>query len=226
MHIETPDGRCVKATRKWRSSVRAARDFLCIALLSTLLWHGAAFATVIGNPAPTFFEGDLGIGARGSDYRETLFLDYGTTDDLTLSFLGGRVNFPGNRGTEFGVGLRYKFVPKFMIGDLEARFGGFGFLRTGSENTDIGDNDFTLLDSGVGLTLVPTESLAIFGSLLVRYMDVDFTTANPDENYETGTDVGFVLGGEIWLTAWLMAGLEIHSGLKDDSLAGFIEIKL
>ena len=104
MDMETPDGSSFKAARKGRSLVRAARYFPCIALLSALLWHGAAFATVTGNPAPNFFEGDVGIGARGSDYRETLFLDYGATDDLTLQFLGGRVNFPDNRGTEFGAG--------------------------------------------------------------------------------------------------------------------------
>ena len=226
MDTKTAGGNCIKATRKGRSPVRAARFFPYIALLSALLWHGAACATLVGNPTPRFFEGDVGFGARGSDYRETLFLDYGATDDLTLEFLGGRVNFPGSRGTEFGAGLRYKFVPKFMIGNLEAGFGGFGFLRTGSEDADIGDNDFMLLDTGIGLSLVPTERLSIFASVLFRYMELDFKTIRPDQNYETGTDVGFVVGGEIWITSWFVVGLEIHDGLKDDRLAGFIEFKL
>ena len=226
MDTETLGGRRVKATRKGRSPMHVTRYFLGIALLSALLWHGTAFATMVGNPTPRFLEGDVGIGARGSDYRETLFLDYGATDDLTLELLAGRVNFPGSSGTEFGAGVRYKFVPKFMIGDLEAGFGGFGFLRTGSEDADIGDNDFILLDSGVGLSLVPAESLSLFASVLFRYMDLDFQTPRPDENYETGTDVGFVVGAEIWVTDGFVAGLEIHDGLKDDRLAAFIEFKL
>ncbi len=212
--------------RDWSPLRKTGQVLLWVMLLCTAPLTGTALATVLGNPAPEFLEGDLGLGARGSDYRETLFLDYGATDDATLQFLAGRVNFPGRRGVEFGAGLRYKIGPEFFANSAPTRLGVFGFWRWGSEDSDIGDMDFNLLDAGFGVSVMPSQHLVLFGSAIFRHMDINFRTEEPDENYESGSDLGAAFGVELWFTASFVIGLEIHTGLKDDNLAAYIEFKL
>ena len=210
-----------------RSALRKTIQVLFwVTLLCTAPLTGTALATVLGNPAPEFLEGELGLGARGSDYRETLFLDYGVTDAATLQFLAGRVTFPGMRGTEFGAGLRYKIGPKFFAGSLPTQLGAFGFYRAGSEDSDIGASDFTLLDAGFGASVMPGRHWVLFASAIFRYMEINFQSEELDINYESGTDLGAAFGVELWFTTSFVVGLEIHTGLKDDSLAGYIEFKL
>ena len=212
--------------RGWSALRKTTRVLFWVMLLCMAPLTGTALATVLGNPAPEFLQGDLGLGARGSDYRETLFLDYGATDAVTLQFLAGRVTFPGMRGTEFGAGLRYKIGPKFFADSVPTQLGAFGFYRAGSENSDIGDADFTLLDAGFGVSIMPGRHWVLFTSAIFRYMEINFQSEEPDENYETGTDLGAAFGVELWFTTSFVVGLEIHTGLKDDSLAGYIEFKL
>ena len=213
--------------KRGRSALRKTTQVLFwVMLLCTAPLTGTALATVLGNPAPLFLRGDFGLGARASDYRETLFLDWGVTDDATLQFLRGRVSFPGRRGSEFGVGLRHKIGPEFFADSAPTRLGVFGFYRVGSQDSDRHDVDFILVDWGFGASVMLGQHLILFSSAIFRYMDVNISFEEPDRNYESGTDSGAGFGAELWFTTSFVIGLEIHTGLKDDKLAGYFEFKL
>ena len=212
--------------RDWSPLRKTGQVLLWLMLLCTAPLTGTALATVLGNPAPLFFDGDFGLGARASDYRETLFLDWGVTDDMTLQFLRGRVSFPSRRGSEFGVGLRHKIGPEFFADSAPVRLGAFGFYRTGAQDSDRHDVDFILFDAGFGASVMLGQHLILFSSAIFRYMDVNISFEEPDRNYESGTDNGAAFGAELWFTSSFVVGLEIHTGLKDDKLAGYFEFKL
>ena len=78
--------------------MKTGMTFSAVLALSVLLLlstgAGTAHALYLGNPAPNFKKGDVGVGLSLSDLRDTAFLDWGLSDNGTLELLAGALD-PG-----------------------------------------------------------------------------------------------------------------------------------
>ena len=188
-------------------------------VLFVLAAPGAALATTYGNPAPQFNKGDLGPGISLSDDRETLFLDWGVSDPGTLRFLLGVVDLGGDDGTEFGIGYRHKFSENVDVGDASLQLGALGMFRMGEADNN-SDVEFNQLDLGFGGAFSPVENVNAYGIAIYRRTEVENRN-----NSVSDTDVGVVLGAELWISDGLVVGGELHLAIDDDDFGFFAQFK-
>ena len=195
------------------------------AVLLLVSWGNTAFGVVFGNPSPRFDQGDVGLGFRTSDYRKTVFLDYGITDDGTLQILAGEVDVTTKEGTEYGVGYRQKIGDPIEMEVGSLGFGVFGFFRHGEADERDINAEFQLYDAGVGAGLKIAEPISVFAAAVIRYIELRNAPDKADRNYKPEVDVGGAVGVEFWLWSTLLLGAEQHFGLKDDHLGLYVEVK-
>ena len=208
-----------------RSAHLAAAGALLLAVLFT--WAGAAQAFVLGNPSPDFKKGNAGVGLSLSDFRETLFFDYGISDAGTLQVLAGNLTpvKGGPSGTELGVGYRHKIPSSIKVGNFPLNLGVMGAYRTASINTGIGSLKYNLVDIGVGGAITPTQNLNTYAAAVYERYSADVVLPFVGKVSDTKSNLGFLAGVEYWLAPSFVAGLELHPSLQDDGVAIFGEFK-
>jgi opacity protein-like surface antigen len=198
---------------------------LCVLLLLST-GAGTAHALYLGNPAPNFKKGDVGIGLSLSDLRDTAFLDWGLSDNGTLELLAGNLDVKGgSNGTELGVTYRHKVGQPFNLGKFPVTLGIEGGYRAARVSTNGLDLNYNQIHLGLGGSFAPIQNLNVYGTVVFERAKADTVLPVFGKVSGTETNYGLVLGTEYWVTPALVAGLEVHPGLDDDNLAIFGEFK-
>ena len=197
-----------------------------------LLWSAPAQAYYLGNPAPHFKKGDMGVGLQLSDQRETLFFDIALIDAGALELFYGNVDAtPLSDGTEFGASYRQGVGQAFNIGDFPVTLGFLAGYRAGKFEVPIPfqqkkeEFEFTVLDVGFGGDLTPLPNLNTYAALIYERVEEELDLPVFGKVSVTDSNLGALLGVEYWALDRFIVGLELHPGLGDTDISIFGEVK-
>lgn len=191
-------------------------------LLALTTGGGSAWALYLGSPTPTLKTGALAVGGSFSDYRTTVFGDYGVNDQGTLEVQLTNVDLgAGVSGSEFGFDYHYGLNKSVKLGKYDVQLGFLGGYWHGSESVlgvSVGSSALRL---GLGGSMSPAKNVGLYGA--VMYERRTYATVVPFFGTVSATESNFGLnvGGTFSLTPQAVIGVELHPGLNDDGLAVF-----
>jgi hypothetical protein len=198
----------------------------------SLLWSVPAEAFYLGNPAPHFKKGDMGVGLQLSDQRETLFFGIALLDSSVLEVFYGNVDAdPLSDGTEYGVSYRQGVGQAFNLGDFPVTLGFLAGYRMGKFEVPFlfqnrkEEFEFTILDVGFGGDLTPLPNLNTYAAVIYERVEQELDLPVFGKVSATDSNVGLLLGVEYWALDRFIVGLELHPGLEDNDISIFGEVK-
>ena len=185
-----------------------------------------AWAAVYGNPSPQIHEKEQAVGVALGEDGITFFGDFGIGKEGVLRVLGGTVERGRADGVQVGAGYRHRLDINARLGDLDVALGAFGETRYGTLDAGGADASFFLIDLGAGGTISPVAKLYVFAGPVFRWIHVDVDSGQKGgSGSDTDTDLGLFLGAEYWIKPVLAGGVELHGGLKDESISVYLEYK-
>jgi len=199
-----------------------------ISITAMLLFTSPAHAIILGNPAPNFKAGDIGVGVALDDIRETLFLDIGISEPGTLQVLVGNFEVNQVEGSEFGVGYRHDTGASFNLFEQDFKMGGLASFRRGTIEIEGTSEEFAFsqLYIGFGAAITPVDNLNVYAAGIYERLSGEATNPVTGKKIDTTeSGIGLLLGAEYWLGENIVGGLEMHPGLEDDEIAIFGQYK-
>lgn len=201
---------------------RIVRWFVLVSLVLLGLGAGGgpAQAMYIGSPTPALKKGNMAVGASLSDYRTTVFGDYGLSDAGTLEVQLSGVDFGGGvKGTEVGASYRHKLGQSFKLGDYPVHLGVMGSYHLGHESTLGFTLSSSVLQVGVGGSMTPVKKLELYATAIFERVTADTVVPFFGKVSASETNLGVNLGASYAITDQFSAGAELHPGLNDDGAA-------
>ena len=145
------------------------------------------------SPVPSLGKGQLAVGVAYSPYRrkirgdgggvsnlldysrDTVFLDYGLSDQSDLHFELSVADLDNYRGFELGAGYYGDLGLGSRVGKRPLEAGYFGVLRRSEMSKGSSSSEMFQLDAGGGAALFFDPRFAVYASGLVSYLigDVD-----------------------------------------------------